>query len=377
MDWNLPTTTSDYATEVLTYLKDRDVHAAKWFDGITDTNLEVGFKRWNETNTRFEKWNGSAWVQLFPALDSHLTSTSNPHSTTAAQVGAPTLAAFTGHTGDTGNPHATTAAQVGAPTAASFNAHVSNTTNPHATTASQVGALATSNALSELIPAAPAARSNIGAASAATLSSHIANVSNPHGVTRAQIGAAASGSNSDITGMSAVATLRNAGGMTIGPTAAGSLTLATASGGRMVLDDANNFYPFSAGGINLGTSANWFNGITGLALESPSGNHLYLSTAGSNEVRVRNNGTHWWTFGSFGIFTPTTNGTLDIGINGSNAINNLFFKGQLRNNGTAKSWTFAAYTPLTTLNPGTATATSCANAINSLFKYLEDLGLIN
>lgn len=39
---------------------------------------------------------------LYTDILSHLSSTSNPHSTTAAQVGSPTIGEFTGHTGTTG-----------------------------------------------------------------------------------------------------------------------------------------------------------------------------------------------------------------------------------------------------------------------------------
>lgn len=375
MDWNNPTNTSD-RLQVLGMLKDRDASLAVWFDGISDTNIPNNTKRWNATNKRFEKWNGSGWLQMWPELDTHLASTSNPHATTAAQVGAPDLSTFNAHVSNTSNPHSVTAAQVGAPTLASFNSHTTNTSNPHNTTAAQTGACAIANNLSELSATQSTARSNIGAASAATLSSHTSNTSNPHNVTRGQIGAAASGANSDITSLSAVTSVRAAAAMRVGPTS-GNLTFASPSQDRIILDDSGNLYPFSTGGMNLGTSSNWWNGITANVLEAPSANHLMLSAAGDKEVRIRNNGTHWWTFGSFGILTPTTNGTLDIGIDGTNPINNLYFKGKVRNNGPVQSWSFFSFTPLTSLNPSGATATDCANAINSIAKYLENLGLVN
>ena len=63
-------------------------------------------------------------------LAAHTTRTDNPHAVTAAQAGAPTLAALAAtqaeldaHEGRTDNPHAVTAAQAGAPTTATFNAH--------------------------------------------------------------------------------------------------------------------------------------------------------------------------------------------------------------------------------------------------------------
>ena len=106
-------------------------------------------------------------------LTSHIDSISNPHATTAAQVGAYTTQQTTSainaataavqtnlnsHTSATNNPHGTTAAQVGAYTKAEtdalvgsgggasvaavqaeLDAHEASTDNPHATTAAQVG----------------------------------------------------------------------------------------------------------------------------------------------------------------------------------------------------------------------------------------------
>jgi hypothetical protein len=117
------------------------------------------------------------------SIDSHIGSSSNPHSVTAAQVGAPALslitavgdvfvgsgagavvkrtiaevkallglgsAAYTAssdytpaaHAGNTNNPHSTTYGQVGAePANANIQAHIASTSNPHSTTTGQIGA---------------------------------------------------------------------------------------------------------------------------------------------------------------------------------------------------------------------------------------------
>jgi hypothetical protein len=71
----------------------------------------------------------------------HRTSTSNPHSVTAAQVGAATTGALAAHTGDTNNPHNVTTTQIGAATVGALSAHTGNTSNPHSVTAAQVGAV--------------------------------------------------------------------------------------------------------------------------------------------------------------------------------------------------------------------------------------------
>lgn len=71
-NWNNPTLTSTY-TNFVTEVKDRDVEAAVWFENMTPTNLPTNAKRLNTSTGRFEKWNGTAWVDAvatftFPAL---------------------------------------------------------------------------------------------------------------------------------------------------------------------------------------------------------------------------------------------------------------------------------------------------------------------
>ncbi len=220
-DWNNPTVTSTYSN-VLSDLKARDVSNAKMnYSGAT--NIESGFIGWNATSGKFEIWNGSAWSDLQPSLTAHLSSTSNPHSVTAAQVGAPTTATLSAHTSSTSNPHSVTAAQVGAlaissnlndlgskatartnlsvPSIADLSSHTSNTSNPHSVTTSQIGALRASNNLSDVANAATA---------------------------RGNIEAARSGSNLDISSLGAVNNLTATYGMTIN-SGLGALTFGPAS----------------------------------------------------------------------------------------------------------------------------------------------------
>lgn len=80
-------------------------------------------------------------------LTSHTGNTSNPHSVTAAQVGAvPTSRKINGNalTSDV----SLTASDVGAASANDLSSHTGNTSNPHSVTASQVGAAPTSHAAS-------------------------------------------------------------------------------------------------------------------------------------------------------------------------------------------------------------------------------------
>ena len=62
-DFNQPALTSLYA-DMVNVLKDRDISALKWLDGTTDSNIPSGAKRWNTTNSYFEKFNGSTWSAL-------------------------------------------------------------------------------------------------------------------------------------------------------------------------------------------------------------------------------------------------------------------------------------------------------------------------
>lgn len=82
--------------------------------GITHNNLiGVGSNSHSQIDT------------AITTASAHFSNTSNPHSTTASQVGAPTNTEYLGlsgtvvsHTTNTSNPHSTTASQVGAPTTA-------------------------------------------------------------------------------------------------------------------------------------------------------------------------------------------------------------------------------------------------------------------
>ncbi|WP_201353813.1 tail fiber domain-containing protein [Hydrogenimonas urashimensis] len=59
-DWNLPTLTSNY-TDFLNQLKERDDDLATMTYG---SNQPTGAIRYNSSNHKFEKWNGSAWETL-------------------------------------------------------------------------------------------------------------------------------------------------------------------------------------------------------------------------------------------------------------------------------------------------------------------------
>jgi len=93
-----------------------------------------------------EKLSGGVNTTLATST-THVGRTDNPHSVTAAQIGADpsgsaatVQASLNAHTGRTDNPHGVTAAQIGAATAAALTAHTGRTDNPHGVTAAQIGA---------------------------------------------------------------------------------------------------------------------------------------------------------------------------------------------------------------------------------------------
>lgn len=62
-DWQTPALTDIYQ-DFLDLLKARDVDAATMFASGSETNIPMDAKRWNAANTRFERWDGAAWVAL-------------------------------------------------------------------------------------------------------------------------------------------------------------------------------------------------------------------------------------------------------------------------------------------------------------------------
>lgn len=61
-NWSNPTLASSY-TSFLSELKARDEDLATMFQG-SPTNVPTNTIRWNATTNKFEKWSGSAWVDL-------------------------------------------------------------------------------------------------------------------------------------------------------------------------------------------------------------------------------------------------------------------------------------------------------------------------
>ena len=60
-DWNTPVLGDPYAT-FLAAFKDRDLDGATMAEA--PTNPPTGFIRWNVSLSKFQKWNGAAWVDM-------------------------------------------------------------------------------------------------------------------------------------------------------------------------------------------------------------------------------------------------------------------------------------------------------------------------
>lgn len=75
VDWNTPALSSTY-TDVLNFLKNRDENIGK-LDFASDSNIPTNFKRYNNSNNKFENWSGAAWGTLafHTTIDNHIADT--------------------------------------------------------------------------------------------------------------------------------------------------------------------------------------------------------------------------------------------------------------------------------------------------------------
>lgn len=63
-DFAKPRTSDMTRTDYAAAIRDNDAELAKMLDGSTALNIPTGAKRWNASSNKFEKWNGSAWVDM-------------------------------------------------------------------------------------------------------------------------------------------------------------------------------------------------------------------------------------------------------------------------------------------------------------------------
>lgn len=297
-DWDQPTSSTSTAS-IVSNLKDRDLSSAK-MDYSSDSNVPTNVIRWNDSNDRPERWNGSSWITKLTDLDDHLIDVANPHAVTAAQVGnstaqwnankiqgtTVTIASVTDNemlSYDSGSGIWTnqTAAELGLATTSSLSSHTSNTSNPHSVTASQAGALAAANNLSDL-SSASSARSNLGLGTIATQSAASVTITGGTitGITpittaaggcggtsastcRSNISAAQSGANSDITSLTQVNSIGDPDNVVIncGSDGTGDCYLNVNGAAAWVLT-GTYWRPTAPGAFSIGSASYYVNGVT-------------------------------------------------------------------------------------------------------------------
>lgn len=156
----------------------------------------------------------------------------------------------------------------------------------------------------------------------------------------------------------------------------------------------NNFVRFDSSGnlvevtpantrTAIGAAASGSNSdITALntcALVSNSGAIQTLGTASAHDIVLRTNATSRWNvLGSSGHLVPNTNNVYDLGST-SFGVRNIYVNTGIQWQGTAQTWdrTTFTWTPLTSLSPAAATASDCANAINTIMNHLINVGLVD
>lgn len=101
-DFNLPTVSDSY-TNIIAYLKNRDLDVAMMLrsDIVTVTNPQTNMIRWNNANKYWEHYNGGSWVALISQYAIDVTSLGGSAAALYALLASPTF---------TGTPAAPTAA---------------------------------------------------------------------------------------------------------------------------------------------------------------------------------------------------------------------------------------------------------------------------
>lgn len=116
----------------------KDVSATAWNENHTITGLGTAAEANSADFATAAHNHAGVYEPADAGIQTHIASTANPHSVTAAQVGSYTTAqvdtALAGKS-DTGHNHA----GVYEPANANIQSHISSTSNPHSVTAAQVG----------------------------------------------------------------------------------------------------------------------------------------------------------------------------------------------------------------------------------------------
>lgn len=278
VNWNNPINTTDY-NDVLANLRARDEALGK-MDFTSNTNLPVGFMRFDDTHNGLQRWNGSTWDNKDTKITTHIANTSNPHSVTAAQVSAFAI----GNNLSEGNA-ATIRTNLSLGALATLSS-VNNSNWSGTDLAVANGGTGASDVVS--------ARANLGIGAIGTLNS----INNSYwsgtalAVTNGGTGAtsaSAARTNLELGSMAlqASSNVTITGGSITGVTgvaeSGANATITSLSGltgviGTHLSISGTDFIPFNAGGANLGNATRDFNGIRCRALAPITGQKILWYT---------------------------------------------------------------------------------------------------
>jgi hypothetical protein len=313
------------------------------------------------------RWSGSAYVEISSSLALGETSST-------AYRGDRGKTAYDHSQIVTGNPHGTTIGDIGAePANANIQSHISSTTNPHSVTATQVGLGNVTNESKATMFSSPTFTGTVSGINAsmvgaepanANIQAHISSTTNPHSVTATQVGLgnvtneskATMFATPTFTGIVTVAdSIRGSATLTIDPATHGDATgkviilgdlqvdgtTTTINSTTLEVDDKN--IELSKGATNKGASneagitidlgsdgvaemkyfstpdAFTFNKSVGIGTTSPS-TPLHITTASVGDQRVLFNGTQTTTNPTFTARNSSSQ-DVSIGVFGSATTN--------------------------------------------------------
>lgn len=270
-DWAQPSINDTHVNWEL-YLKARADSQAKMFDdGVTWTNLPTGTIRWGSSNSRWEEWNGSSWVNLSTAL-TDVCKTANNLSDLASASTART------------NLGLGTMAVVNSPVPVA-NGGTASTTASDARTALGLGTMATQAASAVAI-------------TGGTLS----------GITALTMTSSSTLSMTSAGTISGASTITNAAALTIRTTGSDhAITIATNTVNRLAIN-ASGIIPSANNTYDIGSGSFTIKDIYTARIIVPTINY-------AGDIVVQSSGTTKWVFGSGAAFElrPNTNGSQDLG----------------------------------------------------------------
>lgn len=310
-DHSLPSLTSTYA-DFLSAINGRITDAATMFTGASYSNMPTGSIRYNRTGDYFEEYNGSSWA-IAPISYEGLEGANIAGLKSDLGLGSLAYLSSVNNANWSGTALALTNGGTGSATASG------------ARTALGLGTIATQASSAVTITGGTIAGMTSIAGTAATITTITAGT---------------------VTSSGGTLNLRASAGNTIsiGIDSTEKIGMPTD-----ISDGAAALLPGATNKWTLGTSSLAFKDISTVAVTSPSGQNLTLGAPASYGVNMQVNGVTTWSFNSDGTFTPATRPDYT-------------------------PWG-GGYTTTRSLDPGAATAQTCADAINTMWADIIALGI--